>query len=62
MLGDMIHLREAAPNAACEVHGLAADGLARKLVELMRERHGQGGVNVCRDCITRARADAEARL
>ena len=37
--------------SVCEVHDLPTSGLARRLMEQMQ----QGGVNVCPDCILRAR-------
>jgi hypothetical protein len=46
--------------ATCEVHDWPTEGLGRKLILAMRERHGKGGVNVCVTCISRARGDAKA--
>lgn len=34
------------------------DGLARRLVAAMRERHGKGGITCCRECVERARDEA----
>ena len=52
---EAIFLREADPSASCEVCSWPTEGLAQRLVEAMRERHGKGGINVCIDCVTRAR-------
>lgn len=38
----------------CDVHDWPTKGLARRLIQSMRERHGKGGVNACTDCIHRA--------
>lgn len=38
----------------CEVHDLPDAGLAKKMIELSRER-GAEGVNICAACIVRAR-------
>ena len=54
---DKIHMHPAAPTATCEIHDWPTEGLGRKLVDAMRERHGKGGVNVCRECVVRARQD-----
>lgn len=42
-------------NAACQVHAWPTEGMARRLVLAMRETYGKGGINVCRECVTRAR-------
>jgi hypothetical protein len=59
---DKIHMRPSPPLATCEIHDWPTEGLGRRLVATMRERHGKGGVNVCRDCVTRARGDAKAEV
>lgn len=59
---EMIHLRAALPPVTCEIHDWSTEGLGRRLVDTMRERHGKGGVNVCRECVTRARGDAKAEV
>lgn len=58
-VSDAIHMREAA--GPCEIHDWPTDGLARRLIEAMRAKHGKGGVNVCRECILRARYDAREK-
>lgn len=45
--------------AVCETHGWATDGMPRRLVEAMRRRHGHGGLNVCRECVDRAKSEAD---
>jgi len=47
-----------APADPCEVCRWPSEGLAARLVRAMRERHGKGGINVCIDCIKRARQNA----
>jgi hypothetical protein len=39
----------------CAVHDWPTEGMARRLVALMLEMHGRGGVDVCVDCLRRAR-------
>lgn len=56
-MGDAIHLRPSA--GPCALCSLPTEGLGCHLVDLMRERHGKGGVNVCRPCVERAKQDAE---
>lgn len=46
----------------CECHEWPTEGLAKRLVELARERHGMGGVEVCRDCIARAHREQAERI
>ena len=55
---DKIHIKPS--DGPCEVHAWETDGLAKRLVDAMRERHGKGGINACRGCIYRAKSDAEA--
>lgn len=50
-----------ARTGGCEVHGWPTEGLARSLVQAMRQTHGQGGIDVCTDCLARAKAEAAAR-
>jgi hypothetical protein len=44
------------PATVCEIHNWPDEGLARRLIDVMRERHGKGGINVCATCIKRAKA------
>lgn len=57
---DMLHIRPA-DGDVCDIHDWATDGLARRLFDAMKERHGKGGVNSCRECIGRAKEDADRR-
>ena len=50
---EAVHMKPS--EGPCEVHDWPLDGLAKRLVKTMRERHGKGGLNVCVDCIERAR-------
>lgn len=54
---ESIHLREA--TGECEVHAWPDEGLPRRLVDALRARHGHGGLNVCCDCIERAKRIAD---
>jgi hypothetical protein len=60
-MGDEVHIRgldigDADPASLCQVHDWPMEGLARRLVDAMREMHGRGGINVCVKCIERAKA------
>lgn len=55
-----LHVREAAAGATCDAHGWKNAGLARRVIDEMKARHGKGGLNVCRACLERARRDAMA--
>jgi hypothetical protein len=57
---EVVHVAPATTDV-CEVHDWPTDGLARRLIDAMRERHGKGGVNACVDCIARARASLPPR-
>jgi len=46
----------------CEAHDWPTDGMARRLVTAMRERHGKGGINVCVECIARAKGDTKKAI
>jgi TPP-dependent trihydroxycyclohexane-1,2-dione (THcHDO) dehydratase len=54
--GEAAFLRPSA--GPCEVHDWPTEELAKRLVTVARERHGKGGLNVCVECIRRARVDA----
>lgn len=45
----------------CEVHTWSLERLFKELMDLMRARHGKGGVNVCTPCIERMKAEADRR-
>ncbi len=51
---EVVHLR--ASEGPCDVHEWPSEGMGERLVTVMRERHGKGGVNVCRECLVRARS------
>lgn len=55
-MAEFLHIKPT--EGPCEVHDIATDGLARKMITLMRERHGKGGLNACRECCERAMEDA----
>jgi hypothetical protein len=57
-----LHVREAARGATCDVHSWTGEDFPRRLIRAMAERYETGGVNVCRDCLVRARDQAKAKL
>lgn len=57
---EALHIRPTAE--PCDIHEWPNDGLAARLIDAMRERHGKGGVNVCRSCIERARESLPAAV
>lgn len=56
MKPEYLYIKPGPPQATCEIHHLSLDEQTRVLVPLMRARHGNGGLNVCVDCIERLRA------
>lgn len=54
-MGEALHIKGMPDDTTCEVHAWTLDDFRERLLPLMRERHGKGGVNVCVDCIERAR-------
>ena len=50
-----LHIAEAPRGATCDIHSWPTEGLAKRLIAAMQERHGKGGVNTCTECIVRAR-------
>jgi hypothetical protein len=60
-MSDYVHIRAVnvgehqQPRDLCEIHNWPTEGLGLRLIDKMRSSHRQGGVNVCRDCIERAR-------
>ena len=59
--GNFLHIRgldvgddDRAVAQACDLHAWPTEGLAKRLVQAMHDRHGKGGVNACRECIQRA--------
>lgn len=61
-MSEDVHIHPMPDDTVCAVHDWPTDGMARRLVEAMRAAHGKGGINVCVECITRAKGDAKARL
>lgn len=53
---EAVHMRPS--KGTCEVHAWPSEGMGRRLVEALRAGHGRGGVDVCRECLGRARGDA----
>lgn len=53
---EQLHIRPA--KGGCEVHDWPTEGLARRLVQAMRDTHPRG-INACRECIDRAKLDAD---
>lgn len=58
---EAVHMYPARDDAACEVHDWPTEGLPKRLVQAMRDRHGKGGLNVCKSCLVRARDEAKRR-
>lgn len=59
MADEFIHMRgvklsEEQAATACEVHGWSPEDWVTKFVPLLRERHGKGGLNVCKECLLAA--------
>lgn len=44
----------------CEVHEWPTDGMGKRLVDAMRA--SPAGINACRECIVRAKLDAEMKI
>lgn len=59
MASESVHMRPALATAFCIVHEWPTEGLALRLIHAMRASHRKGGVNVCRECIHRAKEDAD---
>lgn len=55
--GEAVLLKES--SGPCEIHDWPTEGLSKRLVDVMRARHGKGGIDVCADCVARAREDAQ---
>ena len=60
--GEAVYMRPSGEGAQCEIHEWPDDDLPKRLFEAMRERHGKGGINVCPECIERARRVAHAAI
>lgn len=62
MKDEVIHIhprRGDDAEAKCEVHDWPIEGMPKRLIDAMRERHGKGGLNVCTPCLVRARDEAK---
>lgn len=55
--GQSLHVSPAKENV-CDIHDWPTEGLAKRLVQAMRDSHPTG-INACRDCLARAREDAK---
>lgn len=53
---EALHMREANPGVACDVHMWTVDDFLDKFVRFLREKHGLGGVNVCQECVSKLSA------
>lgn len=56
--GEAVFITPKSGDTRCEVHDWKDEEFATRLVPLMRERHGKGGLNVCMACVERARSYA----
>ena len=56
-MSESLHLRPS--EGPCETHDWPTRGFPRRLIQAMRDRHGKGGINVCRECIARVKAEAD---
>lgn len=54
---DHLHVRPSI--GPCQVHDWPTRDMAKRLLDEMRARHGKGGINVCIECLDRARSDAK---
>lgn len=57
MSREAVFIRGLTNETPCETHDWPSEGMGKRLVEAMRATHPRG-INVCRDCIDRARRDA----
>ena len=58
-MGDALHMKPS--DGPCEVHELSTQELTDTFVERLRESHGKGGTNVCRERIDRMKQEADRR-
>jgi hypothetical protein len=58
--GEVVFMKPGDDVVGCEVHDWPNEDFVKRVFDAMRERHGKGGLNVCRECLLRARALAKA--
>ncbi len=56
--GEAVFITPKADGTKCEVHDWKEEDFRTRLVPLMRERHGKGGLDICVPCLERARSFA----
>lgn len=56
-----MHVTPEVAASLCQVHTMPPAELLSKLLDMMRARHGKGGLNVCTPCVERAKAEADRR-
>ena len=56
-----LHIDPALEGTACDAHDWPDHGLPQRIVTEAKARHGAGGLNVCRECIDRARKVADSQ-
>ncbi len=52
---EYIHMAPRPDDTVCDVHAWTADDFRKRLLAEMRARHGKGGLNVCVQCLGRAK-------
>lgn len=55
-MSETLHVKASA--GPCEPCAWPTEGIARRVVEAARERHGKGGLDICVACLERAKGDA----
>lgn len=50
---EYVNIEPRPDDTVCEVHDWDGPNTPKRLMDLMRERHNKGGVNVCVECIER---------
>lgn len=61
-MSEQLHIKGMPDDTTCEVHDWTLEDFRTRLVPLLRERHGKGGLNVCVECVKRTREELREAL
>ena len=50
-INERLHMKKGPDDATCAIHDWSEHDIMTKLTDRLRASHGNGGTNVCRECM-----------